>query len=148
MINSICRPAFSNTPSLHQPRTSLFAYDDQPSTDASDQICLIIPPVHLSDQWWLIRNLCGINQSAPIIRSSSPLPPRRKHPGANLAFSGKKRRKKASEFCAPSTGAESGDRLVIGQPWDLVAASDKRVDLHKISGLPDPNFAAAFESGL
>ena len=63
---TICRPAFSNTPSLHQPRTSLFAYDDQPSTDASDQICLIIPLVHLSDQWWLIRNLCGINHSAPI----------------------------------------------------------------------------------
>ena len=103
-------------PSSSAARTSvLFAYHDQPTTDASaDQICLIIPPRPLSDQWLLIRNLSGINQSPPS-SDHHRLSERRKHSDANLSFSRKKRRKKeAGILCVPSTGAASGDRRRLG----------------------------------
>ena len=125
----------------------LFAYHDQPSTDASaDQICLIIPARSLSDQWLIIRNLGGINQSPPS-DDHHRISERRKHSDTNLSFSRKNGRKKEAEFCACH---QRESRVVIGEGWDLVAAaSDKRVNLHKISVRRDPNFASApFESGL
>ena len=62
-------------PSSSAARTSvLFAYHDQLSTDASaDQICLIIPPLPRPDQWLLIRNLSGINQSPRLLIISASL---------------------------------------------------------------------------
>ena len=130
-INSIWRLAFSHP--LHQARTSLFAYNDQLSTDASaDQICLIIPPRPLSDQWLLIRNLSGINQSPPS-SDHHRLSERRKHSDANLSFPTKSWVKRRREFW-PSHQREPW--VVIGEARDLVGASDKRVDLHTISGRP------------
>ena len=66
-----------------------------------------------SDQLLLIQNLNGINQSASPTIWSSP-PSDENTPTLIWVFPAKSAAVKRRRFCAPSTGAESGDRRSLG----------------------------------
>ena len=66
-----------------------------------------------SDQLLLIQNLNGINQSASATFWSSP-PRDENTPTLIWVFPAKSAAVKRRRFCAPSTGAESGDRRRLG----------------------------------